>query len=217
MARDVQGKIKIEESMKSSLRGFLIALATIGIMLILSQQARAKEGELYGVVSTGFVSNELANTELDKFSYKLAVGYELEKQWSLEFGYQSMGEDVLSPQELTLNNQSVEVNALSLSALGKASNRHGELYYRIGVLNVDSSQTFLKAGLPCSENESTLTLVSDSLSICQTSNSEVAAVLGRGFDFYLHHSTLVRFEVEGIKGADDYSAYGVFIGFRLNF
>jgi len=176
----------------------------------------AKEGSFYGIISGGYASNDFDGESFDEASYKVGLGYQLAKQWNIELGFQALGEDRLDLGELNHNNASQEVVASYVSALGRAGNRHGELFYRIGLLRADISEDYLSLGAECHRGGSIMAAMNDSV-LCQRSESNMAAVLGVGFDFYIHHSTLLRLEIEHIQGQDGFSAQAVYIGFRLNF
>jgi hypothetical protein len=174
----------------------------------------AKDGTFYAVSSLGFADNELAQESVDGFSYKINIGYEYNSQWAFEMGFQSLVDNTGNINNTDTVEGNDEINALTLSALGRAGSRHGELYYRLGILRVDSSFTDL---VPDQECTATLLGIHDGRVICQQSESKLAGVIGLGFDFYIHHSTLLRLEIEHIQGENDYSAQALYVGFRLNF
>jgi opacity protein-like surface antigen len=178
--------------------------------------AIAKDDTFYGILAAGYAANDMDEASLDAFSYKVGVGYELGAQWNVEVGFQMLGEKRLEMNELTLDNGSQEISAVTLSALGKARNRHGELFYRIGIMRADVSKDYLDMGDACAGTSNTLSQ-NNNLVLCQSSDSKIAGIVGLGFDFYIHHSTMLRLEVEHIQGQDGLSANAAYIGFRLNF
>ena len=188
-------------------------------ILLLSAPLRAKES-FYGISSLGYIANEIENERnvmsLDTLSYKLGIGYEYNESWSFEAGYQALGEDILALDQLSLNNRSKEITGVYVSALGRARNRNGELFYRLGLMRAELSESYLSTAQTCPNNGQLLGMQGTTL-LCQNSDARLAGVLGLGFDFYIHHSTLLRIEIEHIRGQDKYSANAIYVGFRLNF
>jgi hypothetical protein len=199
--------------MQATLFTILLVICT-GLLVALP--AHAKEGSFYGIGAAGYAANDFGGQDLDDVSYKIGVGYELGKQWNLEVGFQALGDDRLDMDELSLDNASQEINAVYLSALGRAGNRYGELFYRVGVLRADVSTDYLSLGTDCANTGSAIMVLSATV-VCQSSNSNIAGVFGIGFDFYIHHSTMLRIEFEHIQGQDSFSAQAAYIGIRLNF
>lgn len=199
--------------MKPKILAILCAIFT-GLFVL--PHAYAKEGNFYGIGATGFATNDIDGQSLDDVSYKLGIGYELGKQWNIELGFQALGEDRLAKNELSFDNASQEITAVYLSALGRAANRHGELFYRIGLVRADVSADFLSTGPDCESGSTGMAGLNGGL-VCQLSDSNIAGVIGFGFDFYIHHSTMLRIEIEHIQGQDGFSAQAAYIGFRLNF
>ncbi|MGB3726094.1 MAG: outer membrane beta-barrel protein [Glaciecola sp.] len=199
----------------------LLPIITLVMLCYLCTSSRAfANDKLYGVAALGYLTNEIERDtdamELNTATYKLSIGYEASKQWSFEAGYQSLGESLYRVDEIVNNNTNIELNSLFISALGKASNRYGELFYRIGVMHIDAQETSVGTVTGC-ENDVRLVAMHNELAICQRSGSIAAGNIGLGFDFYIHHSTLLRIEIEHIQGQDGYSGTSAYIGFRLNF
>lgn len=184
----------------------------IFVLCLLSFAANA-ERNFYGILSAGYVQNELVDFELDKASYKLGIGYELNRQWYLEAGYQALGEVNASDDFATINSDVAEFSGLYLSALGKARGQYGELFYRLGVMRVDAEVQSV-SNLTCPGDPAVFTVGQQ---ICSVNDTLLAGMFGLGFDVYIHHSTMLRFEVEYIKGEQDYDATAAYVGVRLNF
>jgi hypothetical protein len=176
----------------------------IALLCVLSFSANA-DRNFYGVLSAGYAQNEIDNYELDKASYKVSIGYELSPQWYVEAGYQALGEENASAAMALTDADIAEFSALYLSVLGKARGQYGELFYKLGAARVDTNV------------ESVSNLVCTPGPVCQVDESLIAGVIGLGFDLYVHHSTMLRFEVEHMQGEQDYSANAAYIGVRLNF
>ena len=165
------------------------SLLVASLLLFVGMPAAvAKDDTFYGILAAGYASNDMDEASLDAFSYKVGVGYELGAQWNVEVGFQMLGEKRLEMNELTLDNGSQEISAVTLSALGKARNRHGELFYRIGIMRADVSKDYLDMGDNCADTSNMLGQ-NNNLVLCQNSDSKIAGILGLGFDFYIHHST----------------------------
>ncbi|MDT0593584.1 outer membrane beta-barrel protein [Glaciecola petra] len=196
--------------MRTTFKLFIVIL----ISMSFCAHAATKDGTFYAVSALGYADNEYVQENFDGFSYKLNIGYELNAQWAFETGFQLLVDNSGNFNVSESLEGSQEINSLSVSALGRASSRHGELFYRIGLLRLDS--TFVDIS---NDEECLGTLLADQSAnlICQQRDSSIAGVIGLGFDFYIHHSTLLRIEIEHIEGENDYSAQAVYIGFRLNF
>lgn len=186
-------------------------LFAILILSIFSFSASA-ERNIYGVLSAGYAQNEIDDFEFDKSSYKLGIGYELSRQWYIEAGFQSLGEQNAGEQFEQINDDVVEIAGLYLSALGKARGQYGELFYRLGVMRADAEVQSV-ANLSCANSPETAI----ENNVCRIDDSLMAGVFGLGFDVFIHHSTMVRFEVEHIRGEQDFAASAAYIGIRLNF
>lgn len=192
-------------------RQFAILLFSL-VACLLSFSANAQRN-FYGVMSAGYAQNEIEGFELDKGSYKLGIGYELNPQWYLEAGYQALGEVNASDAFAETGKDVAEISALYLSALGKARGQFGELFYRVGVLQVNADVQSV-SNLTCANSA---TSESTGPGVCQINDTLLAGQFGLGFDFYIHHSTMLRIEAEYIKGEQDYTASAVYLGLRLNF
>ncbi|WP_395344635.1 outer membrane beta-barrel protein [Ningiella sp. W23] len=179
----------------------VIVISVCSLLVTFSVQA---ERSLYGIVAGGYVQNEVENYELDKASYKLGIGYEISPQWYIEGGFQSLGEENASDALPGIDSDIAEFSGLYLSALGKARGQFGELFYRVGAMRVDANIQSVD-NLDCGE------------ALCRFDESLMAGVIGAGFDFYVHHTTMMRFEVEYIRGEKDYSASAFYLGLRVNF
>ena len=178
------------------------SVLSLALLCILSFGASA-ERSFYGTLSGGFVKNEIENYDMDRGSYKIGIGYELTPQWYLEAGYQALGEENAG-ESVQVGSDVAEFSGIYFSALGKARGQYGELFYRLGALRVDADvQT--SDDLGCGE------------SFCRIDDSLLAGVIGVGFDLYVHQTTMMRFEVEYIRGEQDYSASAAYVGVRVNF
>jgi hypothetical protein len=166
------------------------------------------QNNLYSTVSIGFAQNELKHYELDQLSYKLGIAYELTSQWDIEASFHGLGTENSgeSPQQ---NLDVSEFYGVAVSALGRARGQYGDLYYRVGVMMVDAQvQSF-----------STSVCTPDPLNsgLCSVDDSLYAGMIGLGFDLFINHRTMLRFEVEHIEGQKEYSANAAYIGVRFNF
>ena len=104
----------------------------------------AYASDMYGVLSAGYVENETSVNELDTASYKIAIGYQVARQWYIEGGYQLLA-DENAGETPSLDEPSSELNGLYIAALGKASGDSGELFYRLGLMRADLDERFLSS------------------------------------------------------------------------
>ncbi len=181
--------------------------------------------KMYGVISGGYTESEFDLTKADTASYKFAVGYQFHRQWYLELGYQQLAdEDLASVLPTTLEEvdsfePGLQGDALFAAFLGKAGNNMGELFYRVGILKADmKGQSLIPQG-SCEVGEgSDFALgTGENYTLCRYDDSNVAAVLGIGFDFYVGARSMVRFEVEHIRGENDLAINAAYLGVRYNF
>ncbi|MCF2949813.1 porin family protein [Paraglaciecola aquimarina] len=200
----------------------------IGLLLATSLFAlqTASAERTYTVFSLGFSELEYAQQETDGMGYKLGVGYQFHPQWYVETGYQQLVNESLFVSETPSSAQfesaedKLQADALYLSVLGKASGKLGELFYRLGVLKTDVRGQELYAGeRTCDMGAATL-VSTDTLgvaTICDYDNSGVAGTFGIGFDYFIGARTMLRSEIEYIKGSDDLTLTSFSVGLRYNF
>ncbi|WP_289031724.1 outer membrane beta-barrel protein [uncultured Paraglaciecola sp.] len=181
---------------------------------------------LYSVFSLGITNLEVANNSNQNLSYKLGLGYQFHPKWYVEAGYQQLGYDELfvatlpTANEVVNEKKLIQGDALFLAVLGKASNRYGELFYRLGLLKTDVRGQGLQAGIQeCQLGQGTTIEIDNygTATLCDYDEGGVAAVIGLGFDYFVGARTLVRTEIEYIKGQDDLEAASLFVGLRYNF
>ncbi|MEP4889865.1 MAG: hypothetical protein ABJV04_07555 [Aliiglaciecola sp.] len=192
--------------------------------LILSGHAVATDN-MYGVTTLGYGKTDLESTSASTISYKLAVGYQFAEQWYAEFGFHQLSDQSQVEQMPTtidgLNSTEFGLNAeaLGISVLGKATNNYGELYYRLGILNVDIEGQNLSSGEGCEFGAATPFSLSseESFTLCEFDEGVAAGQIGIGFDFYLGVNLLLRTEVEHIRGEHGFEHNGAYIGLRYNF
>jgi hypothetical protein len=190
------------------------------ISLFISGTCKAQDDGFYGVLTAGYAQNETDFGDLDAASYKLALAYVWTKQWSVEAGFQSVADKRLEVHELNQNNASQELNTVFIAALGKAGNRYGELFYRLGLARAKITTDFLDSNpacaLPSAQAPSQL-MLDEGLNLCRNDSTIVAGIVGIGFDMYIHHKTLLRLEFERLQGEDGFTSNVAYLGFRLNF
>jgi opacity protein-like surface antigen len=208
-----------------SIKLILTCLFTWGVCT----SVNAQDTGLHIVAGAGFAINEVGtddfpSNDLEEVSYKVGIGYELSSQWAFELAYQDFGDSeltMISDEEsiLDLSEQAFDVSGVQLSALGKAGNEHGELFYRLGVMQIMNETTYRVNDAQCALNDTLLSSISAEplLNSCLRDNDELAGVVGIGFDFYVYQSMMVRLEMEYIQGEDDYTAQAAYLGFRFNF
>lgn len=187
------------------------------LIFTFSAASEANQRNFYVVASAGYATNEIGDDTHDELSYKLNLGYVLGEQWAVEFGFQGLGDSALSNSEILADSATdYSVSGFKLSALGKAGNQHGELFYRLGVAQIETDTSFALAGSACNTGSMLVTAQADSV-ICSANESVTAGVIGLGFDFYVTRSLLLRAEIEHIQGSRDYAAQSFLLGLRYNF
>jgi hypothetical protein len=200
----------------------------IGILVIsciISLQTLADDN-VYTVFSVGYADIELFQDSNKDFGYKMAIGYQFDPQWYFEAGYQSLIHDKLYLTELpsatdVMNSENAQQgDALFLAFLGKASSQVGELFYRIGVLKTDiRGQQLLPGVRECELGKANVLAIANfgAATMCDYDESGVAGVIGFGFDYFIGARTMLRTEVEYIKGQDNLTVTTVNVGLRYNF
>jgi hypothetical protein len=181
---------------------------------------------LYSVLSLGYADVELSEESNQGLSYKLGFGYQFDPQWYVEVGYQQLIHDNLYvdrlPSLADFNNaeQVQQADALFLAFLGKASGPMGELYYRLGILKTDiRGQQLLVGARECELGQANIMNVENLglATVCNYDEGGVAGVIGLGFDYFVGARTMIRTEVEYIKGQDNLTITTLNIGIRYNF
>lgn len=200
----------------------------IGVLVLswmVSVQVLAAE-ELYTVFSVGYSDVEFSQDSNEGFGYKMTFGYQFDPQWYVEAGYQQLIHDRLYSADLPTstdvsNAETVlQGDALFLSFLGKASSPTGELFYRLGVLKTDFRGQQLFAGvMECEFGQTNILAIADfgSATMCDYDESGIAGVIGLGFDYFIGARTMIRTEIEYIKGQDNLTVTTANIGLRYNF
>ncbi|GBL04268.1 outer membrane beta-barrel protein [Glaciecola sp. KUL10] len=193
----------------------ILSLVRASIILLMIQYtvtSYAATDSFYLVASGGYIENETKVLSVDETSYKLGIGYQFHPKWYVETGFQFLGEQTGDTQGTDFNAPFFEARGLYLSALGKASGKSGELFYRVGILKAEIKTAQLANNVCDSKAE-----VLDSSALCPMEKDTFAGVLGLGFDYYISSSLMIRSEFEHIQGENDYSANALLIGLRINF
>lgn len=182
------------------------AVVAIGLCLgLLSLPAVATE-KMYGTVGVGYADAEFSQQAQDGMTYNLAIGHQFMSQWYVELGYQQLVDEQSA-------SAGMKADALYLAILGKAGSYNGELFYKLGIMNVDVAgfESLNESGR-CGVGEA----VSD-VGICQYDEGSLAGVIGLGYDYHLGLRSMLRLEYNYIGGENDLKAHVVNIGFRYNF
>ncbi|WP_414828147.1 outer membrane beta-barrel protein [Alteromonas sp. H39] len=182
------------------------AVVAIGLCLgILSLPVAAIE-KMYGTFGVGYADTEFSQQTKDGITYNLAIGHQFMSQWYVELGYQQ----IVDEQE---GAESMKADALYLAVLGKASSYNGELFYKLGVMNVDVAgvENMLGDGV-CDVGDAV-----PELAQCRYDEGSLAGLIGLGYDYHLGMRSMLRLEYNYIGGENDLKAHIVNIGFRYNF
>lgn len=200
-----------------------ISLLVIGI--VFSAQVISAERN-YAIFSLGFSDLEYSSQETDGMAYKLGIGHQFHPQWYVEAGYQQLinesffVSDIPNASQFESGDGKLQADALFVALLGKASGKIGELFYRLGLLKTDiRGQQLFTGEHTCDVGQASLVLMDTNAvnTICDYDNSGVAAVMGLGFDYFIGARTMLRSEVEYIKGSDNLTVTSLTVGIRYNF
>ncbi len=192
---------------------------------LLCVQALAADNT-YAIFSLGGADLEYSEQETDGLAYKLGLGYQFHPQWYVEVGYQQLIDESLftgqvpSDQAVSERQTKLQGDGLFLAFLGKASGRQGELFYRLGVLKTDVRGQTLNSGVvgcEVGQSQSIQTTSQQTATLCDFDKSGTAAVLGLGYDYFVGPRTMLRTEVEYIKGSQSLTSTMLSIGLRYNF
>lgn len=190
--------------------------------LLLSPNLQGADN-LYSLVSVSYSELDYAAQNFDDINYKFALGYQIDRQWYAEFGYHQLadqGAAQLAPE----NSQQADDfeglaqgDAIYAALVGKAAGELGELFYKIGVMKVDiKGQALVDAGQSCNIGHAG-PLQSTNYQVCEYDEGSAAGLISMGFDFRLTEKTMLRSEVEYIKGQDNLEAITLQLGIRYNF
>lgn len=200
----------------------------IGILILswtVSAQTLAANN-LYTVFSVGYSDVKFIEKLDNKLGYKMAFGYQFDPQWYVEAGYQKLihnslySTDLPTATDMTNAENVQQGDALFLAFLGKASSPTGELFYRLGVLKTDiRGQQLLMGVRECEFGQANVMAIADfgAATICDYDESGVAGVIGLGYDYFFGARTMVRAEIEYIKGQDNLTVTTASVGLRYNF
>lgn len=178
--------------------------------------------KLYGVVSAGYSEADFDQSKSSGGTYKLALGYEINRQWYAEFGYQRISDSSMLTAFPTTYTEAqaaelgMQGDALFASVLGKAAGRMGELFYRVGVLKTDFKVQQASVSETCEMGQG-MAVGIEPYTICEFDEGGIAGVFGIGFDFFIGVNTMLRTEVEHIRGENGLSTNAGYIGLRYNF
>lgn len=181
---------------------------------------------LYTVFSVGYSDVKFIEKLDNKLGYKMAFGYQFDPQWYVEAGYQKLihnslySTDLPTATDMTNAENVQQGDALFLAFLGKASSPTGELFYRLGVLKTDiRGQQLLMGVRECEFGQANVMAIADfgAATICDYDESGVAGVIGLGYDYFFGARTMVRAEIEYIKGQDNLTVTTASVGLRYNF
>lgn len=194
------------------------------LLLFAASPCIAAKQQMYGLFSLGYADAEQGQASNKGVGYSFAMGYELDRQWLVELGFQQLlDEEAQAPSEQNLgsdDSSEFKGDALYLALLGKASSRVGTLFYRVGVMSVKvQSQSIIAASQSCEQGDTTEIVLSGGTSAlaCSVDDTAVAGVIGLGFDYRLSDSLDLRTEVQHIRGQDDLQTNIVQLGIRYNF
>ncbi len=179
-------------------------LATLACCVSLTFCAQATE-KMYGVVTSGYTDLKFVGQELDNANYALALGHQFKRQWYAEAGIRELIDD---KGEMS----SMKASSLYLAVLGKAGHQVGELFYKFGVMKID-----VEGYAPVDEGKCSLGDVSSITGRCEYDEGILGGMVALGFDYHMSLKTMVRLELEHIRGENDFKANVINLGIRYNF
>ena len=153
----------------------------------------------------------------------LTFGTQIDPKWYMEIGYNVMADGLTLPQDgsaLSANEQTgVDAHGAHLSLLGKARGETGELFYKIGVMQMGyemANEVALESDCVAGSIR-TVNGQDRTASYCVNDENVLAGVVGLGFDFFVGFSSQLRLSYEHIRGQDSFEANVVQLGIRYNF
>ncbi|MDF2180049.1 outer membrane beta-barrel protein [Aliiglaciecola sp. CAU 1673] len=193
-------------------------------LMCLSWGAIAKS-TTYGLLTLGYADADQGQASEKGMGYSFAMGYELNKQWVVELGFQQLlDEDGAVPPNASAplgESDTFKADALFVAMLGKASSSMGTLFYRVGLMSAKvESRTFLASTDSCDRGvEQVIAPQADASSFlsCTVDDTHMAGMLGLGFDFRLAPSFYLRTEIQHIRGEEDFQANTLQLGLRYDF
>lgn len=202
-----------------------IGIAILFTLTGIFSQNAFSDGDLYGVVAGGYGKTDFETNDVDHGAYKFGIGYQFDRQWYAEFGYQQLANqslvDTLPTTSLGLEETEfgLKANAIYAAVLGKAGSRTGELFYRLGVMNIDVEGQHLSDTGQCDFGDTRMFSVDGDaqMAVCEYDEGVFGGVIGIGFDFYLGVNVMLRTEVEHITGENGLKHNAGYIGLRYNF
>ncbi|NMH59085.1 outer membrane beta-barrel protein [Alteromonas ponticola] len=178
--------------------------ATWALCVCFSFCASATE-KMYGLVASGYSDVKFNHQGRDNVNYSLALGHQFKRQWYAEAGFRQLVDE----QEMQ---SSMKASSMYLAVLGKAGHQVGELFYKLGVMKLD-----VKGYQPVEGTTCTLGNVSVMSGLCEYDEGLLGGMVALGFDYHLTLRTMVRIELEHIRGENDFKANVVNLGIRYNF
>jgi hypothetical protein len=191
-------------------------------ILLLAPQLQAADN-LYSVIGASYSKLDYAEQNFDDITYNFAIAYEINSQWYAEFGYQQLADQGAAQMAPETSQQADDFEGLAqgdsiyAALVGKASGELGELFYKIGVMKIDiKGQALVAADQSCSLGRAG-PLQSTNYQVCEYDEGSAAGLISMGFDFHLTEKTMLRTEVEYIRGQDSLEVIILQLGIRYNF
>lgn len=197
------------------------------LVLVLSglSYATSAKSNTYGLLSLGYADADLGQVSQEGMGYSLALGYELNKQWFVELGFQQLlDQQGRQPSDAAAplgEDDRFKADALYVAMLGKASSARGTLFYRVGLMTAKvEAITYVAANDNCERGKAqSLAVQADANAFfsCTVDNTHLAAVVGLGFDWRLAQSLHLRTEIQHVRGESDWQTSTLQLGLRYDF
>lgn len=181
----------------------MIKITAVLCLSLLALPTLATE-RMYGVAGGSFTDLEYSQQDDKGAGFSLAVGHQFHPQWYVEAGYNQLVDE-------TTDSGNLKGDALYLALLGKAGNHTGELFYKLGIMNVAMQGSESPIEGACALGES------GNDGLCTFDESGLAGVVGLGFDYHLGLRSMLRMEYNYVEGENDLSAHTINLAIRYNF
>lgn len=200
-------------------------LALAALIMSSSTNAQMFENN-YVLFSPSYSDVSVVGNNQSEAGFSFAFGTEIHKQWYAEVGYSSLAAnyalgDLPSDLPSALSQQSgVDAGGAYLAFLGKAKGQTGELFYRLGVITISAeTQFYADPTQGCTLGESTTVSLDsgESALSCYVDESDIAGMIGIGFDTFIGYRSQIRLAVDHIRGPNDIKVNQIQLGYRFNF
>ncbi|XOV81234.1 MAG: hypothetical protein ACFHVJ_09855 [Aestuariibacter sp.] len=198
----------------------------VALMIFISGSASAQLFDKNYVSLAPLYSDLKVGSGSKEAGFNVSFGTEIHRQWYAEIGvnyfasgYVPLTQPADSASAFS-SDAGIDASGVHLAFLGKAKGQQGELYYRLGIAALDvSTEQFVAADAACQAGTASSISAADgtAVSLCTVDDTQLAGMIGIGFDTYLGYETQLRFAIDHYRGEDDVQINTVQLGLRYNF